>query len=137
MTKLLPKTELWFIDVRKYVFDSLSKYVSLIQKIGSWKVFIFDYNMSKEEPPFVVIQTLSDRTDYRWIRTYYIQIDIYDKTIERSEEIKDIIIDLFNRRNFHWISSKLESIWPDTSNPKKWRFRQILRFNFVVKDMKF
>lgn len=134
----IPLTELWFIDIRKYVYDSLINYVPLIQKIWTNNVHIWDQNdISKTTLPFVSITNLSWNTDTRGVRNQTFQIDVLANSIENAENVKDIIVDLFNRRNFKGIKSKLIQIWPDMSHPTKWVFRQILRFNFVFKDMKF
>lgn len=134
----IPTTELWFVDIRKYVYDTLVNYVPLIQKIWEKNVHIWDENnISKKPKPFVSIATISWNTDARWLRSHVYQIDVLTKTVEDAESIKDIIIDLFNRRNFWGIRSKLVEIWPDMSKPGIWSFRQILRFRFTFKDMKF
>lgn len=133
----IPTTELWFVDIRKYVYDTLINYVPLIEKIWTNNVHIRDHDISKLPLPFVSVVGDWWTTDSRWVRNHSFQIDILDKSVENAEVVRDIIIDLFNRRNFKWIKSKLTMIWPDMSRPQKWIFRQILRFDFVFKDMKF
>lgn len=134
----IPMTELWFIDIRKYVYDSLVNYVPLIQKIWTDNVHIWDQeDILKVSTPFVSIFSLYWNTNSLGIRNQNFQIDVLAKSVEDAEAIKDIVIDLFNRRNFKWIKSKLTMIWPDMSKPELWRFRQILRFDFIFKDMKF
>lgn len=133
----IPMTELWFIDIRKYVYDTLVNYVPLIQKIWTNNVHIWDHNISKVPLPYVCISANWWNTNSIGIRNQGYQIDVLAKSVEDAEAVKDIIIDLFNRRNFKWIKSKLTMIWPDMSRPEAWIFRQILRFDFIFKDMKF
>lgn len=134
----IPMTELWFVDIRKYVYDTLVNYVPLIQKIWTNNVHIWDQNdMSKVPVPYVCISGTWWNTNSTGIRNQSYQIDVMAKSVEDAEAVKDIIIDLFNRRNFKWIKSKLTMIWPDMSRPEAWIFRQILRFDFIFKDMKF
>ncbi len=134
----IPITELWFVDIRKYVYDTLVNYVPLIQKIWTNNVHIWDQNdMSKVPVPYVCISGSWWNTNSIGIRNQGYQIDVLAKSVEDAEAVKDIIIDLFNRRNFKWIKSKLTMIWPDMSRPEAWIFRQILRFDFIFKDMKF
>lgn len=134
----IPITELWFVDIRKYVYDTLVNYLPLIQKIGTNNVHIWDQNdMSKVPIPYVSVLSMTWNTNSLGIRNQNFQIDVLAKSVEEAEVVKDIVIDLFNRRNFKWIKSKLTMIWPDMSKPEQWLFRQILRFDFVFKDMKF
>lgn len=133
----IPMTELWFVDIRKYVYDTLVNYVPLIQKIWTNNVHIWDHNISKVPLPYVCISANWWNTNSIGIRNQGYQIDVLAKSVEDAEVVKDIIIDLFNRRNFKWIKSKLTMIWPDMSRPEAWIFRQILRFDFIFKDMKF
>ncbi len=134
----IPKTELWFIDIKKYVYDSLVTYVPLLEIIGNDSVYfrpndtIYDKNK-----PMVCISESGGNTDFKWIRNQVYQIDVLAESVEVAEKIKYIIVDLFNRRNFKGIRSKLFRTWPDMSNTKKWIFREILFFEFVFKDMKF
>lgn len=134
----IPITELWFVDIRKYVYDSLLNYVPLIQKIWTNNVHIWDQNdMSKVPTPYISVLSMTWNTNSLGIRNQNFQIDILAKSVEDAEAVKDIVIDLFNRRNFKWIKSKLTMIWPDMSKPEQWLFRQILRFEFIFKDSKF
>lgn len=134
----IPITELWFVDIRKYVYDTLVNYLPLIQKIWTNNVHIWDQNdMSKVPTPYISVLSMTWNTNSLGIRNQNFQIDILAKSVEDAEAVKDIVIDLFNRRNFKWIKSKLTMIWPDMSKPEQWLFRQILRFEFIFKDSKF
>lgn len=136
MITTIPRWELWFIDIKKYIFDSLNLYVPLIQKIWTNNVHIWKKNnISKIQPPFVALTRIWWSTDSLWLRNEMFQIDVISETAEEAEVIKDIVVDLFNRRNFKWVRSKLALIWPDMSRPKISRYRQILRFDFYFKDM--
>lgn len=132
----LPTTQTWFIDIRKYIYDTLMNYLPLRQKIGR-HIYVVEPlgDFPHAEEPFVFFTKNSDVV-HRWIRTYSCQFDVYTKTREEAEEIRDIIIDLFNRRNYKWIRSSLILIWPDMSNPKAWYYREIFDFEFVFKDFK-
>lgn len=134
----IPITELWFVDIRKYVYDTLVNYLPLIQKIWTNNVHIWDQNdMSKVPTPYISVLSMTWNTNSLGVRNQNFQIDVLAKSVEDAEAVKDIVIDLFNRRNFKWIKSKLTMIWPDMSKPEQWLFRQILRFEFIFKDSKF
>jgi len=135
----LPTTELWFIDIRKYVYDTLVNYVPLIEKIGTNNVYFWDTNNSiaKKTRPFVSITQLWWNINSIWIREQEYQIDIFWTSLEQSGDTRDIIIDLLNRRYVNEVRSKLIRLRPDQSDEKLWIVRQSMDFLFVFKDMKF
>lgn len=134
----IPKTELWFIDIKKYVYDSMATYVPLLEVIWVESIFFRpDDTIYDKKKPIVSISESWGNVDFKWIRNQTYQIDVWATSVEEAEKIKYIIVDLFNRRNFKWIKSILTGTWPDMSNPKKWFFREILFFKFVFKDMKY
>jgi len=132
----IPKNEIWFIDIKKYIYDTVSSYHPLLEK---WlkKVILRTFeNVSREERPFICINDLWGSTDSVWIRSVWINFEIYASSMEEGEILKDILIDLFNRRNVKWIRSRLETDigwWMD----KNWLTRHLLDFEFIFKDMKY
>lgn len=133
----IPMTEIWFIDIKKYIYDTLNTYFPLKQK---WlkKVIIRNFeSVAKEQRPFISFSSIWGSTNSIWIRSEAFQIDIFSENIEQGEAIKDIVVDLLNRRNFKWIKSKLSRSWPDGSDEKTWFCRHVLDFDFVFKDMKY
>lgn len=77
------------------------------------------------------------RSNKVWIRSHSVQIDSYAKSIEEVDDIKEIIIDLFNRSDFKWIKSNLKIDYWNKTPAKKWMKRNTLDFEFVFKDMKY
>lgn len=133
----IPLTNRWFIDLRKYIFDSLVNFSDLTTLIWANNVYVREIEDIASKPkPFVSITSISWNVDIAWIRTWVYQIDIWAESVEQSEDIRDVIIDLFNRRNYLGIKSKLNFIWPDMSDEKTKLFRQIVEFDFVFKDQK-
>lgn len=133
----IPKNELWMIDIQKYLYDIISNYVPLLQK---WlkKVIIRNLeNVSKENRPFICINSYGWRTDSRWIRTEVYMYEVYAENIEQWESLRDILIDLFNRRNIRWIRSRLTNTWPNGVDEKTWLSRHLLFFEYVFIDSKF
>lgn len=133
----IPMTEIWFVDIKKYIYDTLDTYFPLKQK---WlkKVIIRNFeSVAKEQRPFIAFSSIWGRTNNFWIRNESFQIDVFSESIEQWENIKDIVIDLLNRRNFKGIKSQLTRTWPDGSDEKTWFCRLVMDFEFVFKDMKY
>lgn len=133
----IPMTELWFVDITKYVYDSLATYIPLLEK---WmqKVIVRTWSVAKEPRPFIAFSSIWwPISNWLWIRGELFQIEIYSWSFEEWEKIRDIVVDLFNRRNFKWIRSELTRAGPNWSNEETWFSRHVLDFNFVFKDMKY
>ena len=136
---MIEYSELWFIDIRKYIYDRMANYVNLIQKIW-WpeNIKCRDQETIKwMDKPFISYSEIWWSTNNLWIRKVLYQIDIWATNMEEFEEIKDLVVWLFNRSIDDWVRSQLDTIWPDMSNPEKNLFRKQLTFRFVFKDQKF
>ena len=136
---MIEYSELWFIDIRKYIYDRMANYVNLIQKIW-WpeNIKCRDQETIKWiDKPFISYSEIWWSTNNLWIRKVLYQIDIWATNMEEFEEIKDLVVWLFNRSIDDWVRSQLDTIWPDMSNPEKNLFRKPLTFRFVFKDQKF
>ena len=136
---MIEHSELWFIDIRKYIYDRLTGYVNLIQKIW-WpeNIICRDLQTIKgTDKPFISYSEIWWSTNSLWIRNMSYQIDIWATNMEEFEELKDLVVWLFNRSKDDGVRSKLDSIWPDMSNPEKNLFRKPLTFRFVFKDQNF
>lgn len=132
----IPITEVWFVDIEKYVYDTLTTYVPLLQK-GTSVIMRKHFNVFKEQKPFIHPHYIWGNTNSIWIRSELFQIDIFADNMQEWKNIKDIVVDLFNRRNFKWIKSKLVRTWPDESDEKTGLFSCNMDFDFVFKDMKY
>lgn len=136
---MIEHSELWFIDIRKYIYDRFTNYVNLIQKIW-WPENIKsrdEESIKWIDKPFISYSHIWWSTNNLWIRKDSFQIDIWATNIEEFEEIKDLVVWLFNRSKDDVVKSQLVNIWPDMSNPEKNLFRKPLTFKFVFKDQKF
>jgi len=136
---MIEHSELWFIDIRKYIYDRLTSYVNLIQKIW-WpeNIICRDLQTIKgTDRPFISYSHVWWSTNSLWIRKDSFQIDIWATNMEEFEDLKDLVVWLFNRSKDDWVKSQLSSVWPDMSNPEKSLFRKPLTFRFVFKDQKF
>jgi hypothetical protein len=133
-------TNIWFVDIKKYLFDLLKSNEKLLDKFwGSTEGRIILRNIqdiSLTPLPFITFQQIWSRTNNIWIRSVTFQFDIYSDFIEEWEEIHDIIVDLFNRRKNDWISSKIEREDQGVEQ-KTWFIRHSLDFQFVFKDIKY
>jgi hypothetical protein len=130
-------TEMWFIDIKLYIFEKLKNHPLIIEKIGSKKVYIKSINNLTNIDEFIFINSWIWRTNKFWIRSYSVQIDAYAKTIEEVDSIKEIIINLFNRREYKWIKSILKTDFWNKAPSRKWISRATLDFEFIFKDMKY
>ena len=136
---MIEHSELGFIDIRKYIYDRLASYVNLIQKIW-WpeNIICRDLQTIKgTDRPFISYSHVWWSTNSLWIRKDSFQIDIWATNMEEFEDIKDLVVWLFNRSKDDGVKSQLSSIWPDMSNPEKSLFRKPLTFKFVFKDQNF
>jgi len=136
---MIEYSELWFIDIRKYIYDRMANYVNLIQKIW-WAENIKcrdEETIKWMDKPFISYSEIWWSTNNLWIRRVLYQIDIWATNMEEFEEIKDLVVWLFNRSIEDWVRSQLDTIWPDLSNPEKNLFRKPITFRFVFKDQKF
>ena len=131
-------TEVGFIDIKLYIYDRLKNYVPLIEKVWTNNVFIkWNGDDLKDKDKFLHFWIIGSNTNKFWIRSSLVQIDCYAKSVEEVDNIKEIIIDLFNRRNFQWIKSILKSDYWNKTPSRKWISRATLDFDFVFKDMKY
>ena len=136
---MIEYSELWFIDIRKYIYDRMANYVNLIQKIW-WpeNIKCRDQETIKwMDKPFISYSEIWWSTNNLLIRKVLYQIYIWATNMEEFEEIKDLVFWLFNRSIDDWVRSQLDTIWPDMSNPENNLFRKPLTFRFVFKDQKF
>lgn len=131
-------TELWFVDITKYVYDTLKNYVPLLEQ---WveKVIIRKFeSVAKEARPFITFSSMWwPVSNSLWIRSETFEFEIYTESFEQWSKIKDILVDLFNRRNFKGIRSKLLRTWPSWSDEKTGYSRHMVDIDFVFKDMKY
>ena len=136
---MITKTELGFIDVRKYIYDSMISYVNLITEM--WSVDRIKANWfsvyDDVKKPLICYHEVTSNTDGIWIRKALYQIDIRWANVEKTDKIKDLVIDLFNRKNTHGIKSILTHVWPDMAEFKNQLIHKPLTFSFVFKDQKF
>lgn len=131
-------TEVWFIDLKKLIYDRLINYVPLIEKIWPDNVYVSnDWGKLKDKDKFVFFDVSNWRSNHIWIRQHSVQIDSYAKSIEEVDSIKEIIIDLFNRSDFKGIKSLLKIDYWNKTPSKKWMSRSTLDFDFMLKDMKY
>ena len=131
-------TEVWFIDIKRYIYDRLVNYVPIIEKIGTKNVHIkWNGSNLKDSDKFVFFWIVGQNTNHIWIRSCLVQIDAYAPSIEEVDNIKEIIIDLFNRSNYKWIKSILKNDYWNKTPSRKWISRATLDFDFVFKDMKY
>ena len=136
---MIPTSELWFINIREYIYNRMKNFVNLTQKIWwSENIKCRDIETIKWlDKPFVSYSEIWWETNSFWIRESVYQIDIWATNMEEMEEIKDLIVWLFNRSNEDGVKSKLMSLWPDLWNPEKNYIHKPLTFSFVFKDQKF
>jgi hypothetical protein len=135
----LPKTELWFIDIKKIIYDTLKNYTLLIEKLWTtdWRVIIRNVqDVSNTQTPFITFQQVWSRTNAIWIRTAVFQFDVWSKNLQEGEEIKDIVVNLFNRANIWGIKSILQRESENSEDKTKLN-RHSLDFQFTFKDMKY
>lgn len=131
-------TEVWFIDLKTNIYDRLVNYIPLIEKIWVKNVHIsWTWKDLSKEDKFVSFDVWGWRTNKIGIRSHSVQIDSYAKSIEEVDNIKEIIIDLFNRSNFKWIKSNLKIDYWSKTPARKWIKRNTLDFEFIFKDMKY
>ena len=136
---MITKTKLGFIDVRKYIYDSMIAYVNLIEEM--WTADRIKANgfavYDDVKKPVICYHEVTSNTNSKWIRKSIYQIDIRGANIEKTDKIKDLVIDLFNRKNISGIKSILTNVWPDLPEFKNQLIHKPLTFSFVVKDQKF
>ncbi len=136
---MIPTSELWFINIREYIYNRMKNFVNLTQKIWwSENIKCRDIESIKWlDKPFINYSEIWWNTTNLWIRKSIYHIDIWATNMEEMEEIKDLLVWLFNRSNEDWVKSKLMSLWPDLWNPEKNYIHKPLTFSFVFKDQKF
>lgn len=131
-------TNAWFVDIKKFIYDKLSTNPLIIDEIWENNVFLKDdwsdlFNKNK----FIFFGIISETTNSFWIRNCSVQIDLYSESIEKTDNIKEIIINLFNRSNYKGIKSLLVNDLWNKIPARKWLVRNTLNFDFVFKDMKY
>lgn len=130
-------TEVWFIDIKLFIYERLKNYVPIIEKIWTDNVFIKNDGSLKNKNKFISINVIWWRVNSFWIRTNLVQIDTYWESVEEVDNIKEIIIDLFNRSDFKWIKSLLKNDYWNKTPSRKWISRATLDFQFTYKDLKY
>lgn len=133
----IPLTNIWSIDIDKYIIDILKEDSRIIETIWN-NIYIWNQNnLKKITSPFISIFTVDDTTDIAWLRIVTIQFWVVANTVELVKNISNIIISIFNRKNFKWIKSFLKISAQDPNISELWLYRQVLRFDFWFLDNKF
>jgi len=123
------------INLAKIVFDRLNTDSRIIAYPG----VTIDWNEAPEsvKAPNLIINEISNNSNEIWRRLWIYQISVWENSKLKSDELRDIVIDIFNRWKEGEVKfATLESSVPTYDNKIK-EFWHHITFKFKLLDKNF